>query len=111
MIRKFNLFILTGVFFVDATVTVVRRVLRGEPPQAAHRTHAYQWVARRCQSHAAATLSVLAVNLLWLLPCALLAAFRPEVAASAVVFALAPLVPLALWAGSGRGERETNQHP
>ena len=39
--------ILGGVFFVDATVTLVRRVLRGEHVHEAHRTHSYQWLARR----------------------------------------------------------------
>ncbi|MEJ2442916.1 MAG: glycosyltransferase family 4 protein [Exilibacterium sp.] len=39
--------ILLGVFFVDATVTLVRRVLRGEKFYQAHRSHAYQSASRQ----------------------------------------------------------------
>src|SRR5204863_14870 len=38
--------LLGGAFFVDATVTLVRRMLRGEAVHEAHRSHAYQWLAR-----------------------------------------------------------------
>ena len=41
------------VFFVDATVTLVRRGLRGERVHEAHRPHAYQWLARRWQAASA----------------------------------------------------------
>ena len=40
-------FILGGCFMVDATVTLVRRVARGERFNVAHRSHAYQYAARR----------------------------------------------------------------
>lgn len=97
--------ILGGVFFVDATVTLARRCLRGERVHQAHRQHAYQWLARRGRSHAKVTLSVLAVNLLWLLPCALYAGNHPRNAAPAVIVALAPIVLAALLAGAGQRER------
>jgi Fuc2NAc and GlcNAc transferase len=96
--------ILGGVFFVDATVTLLHRLLRGEPVQQAHRTHAYQWLARRWRSHLKVTLAVQAVNLLWLLPCALLAALHPGAAAAVTVLALTPIAALAIAAGSGRSE-------
>ena len=38
--------ILGGVFFGDATVTLLRCLLRGERVYEAHRSHAYQWLAR-----------------------------------------------------------------
>jgi Fuc2NAc and GlcNAc transferase len=98
--------ILGGAFFVDATTTLVRRSLRREHVHLAHRSHAYQWLARRWRSHAKVTLTFLAVNLLWLLPCALFAARRPQFAAAGVLLALAPLTVLAVIAGAGR--RETN---
>jgi Fuc2NAc and GlcNAc transferase len=98
--------ILGGVFFVDATVTLVRRVTRGERAHQAHRSHAYQWLARRWASHGRVTLTVVAINLLWLLPCALLAALRPEYALPAVLLALAPLLLVAVAAGAGRRERD-----
>jgi Fuc2NAc and GlcNAc transferase len=96
--------ILGGVFFVDATVTLVRRLLRGEPVQQAHRAHAYQWLARRWQSHLKVTLAVQAVNLFWLLPCAIAATLYPVAAAAVAALALAPLAALAVAAGAGRSE-------
>jgi Fuc2NAc and GlcNAc transferase len=105
--------ILGGVFFVDATVTLVRRALRSERVHQAHRSHAYQWLARRWGSHRRVTLTALLVNLLWLLPCAALAATFPRYAAALVVASLAPLALAALAAGSGRketGASEQTQH-
>jgi Fuc2NAc and GlcNAc transferase len=94
--------ILGGAFFVDATVTLVRRSLRGERLYEAHRTHAYQWLAQRWHSHLRVTLAVLAVDVLWLLPCAVFSVLRPNLAAVTTGVALAPLLVLALVAGSGR---------
>lgn len=96
--------ILGGVFFVDATATLVRRTLRGERAYEAHRSHAYQWLARRWGSHRRVTLAVTLVNLAWLLPCALLAARYPARAAWMVLVALAPLAALAYAAGAGARE-------
>ena len=99
--------ILGGAFFVDATITLMRRTLRGERVYEAHRNHAYQWLARRWRSHRRVTLALLILDLLWLLPCAVLAARHPSAAAAAVVGALAPLAAVALAAGSGRPEDAT----
>jgi Fuc2NAc and GlcNAc transferase len=99
--------ILGGAFFVDATVTLVRRSLRGARLHEAHRTHAYQWLAQRWGSHLRVTLAVLVVDVLWLLPCAVVSVLRPALAAVTTLVALAPLVVLAILAGSGRAaERE-----
>jgi Fuc2NAc and GlcNAc transferase len=96
--------ILGGVFFVDATVTLVRRLVRREHLHQGHRSHGYQWLARRWGSHLRVTVAVLAVNVFWLLPCAAFAALHPSQAATATCVALAPLVVIALAAGSGRPE-------
>jgi Fuc2NAc and GlcNAc transferase len=93
-----------GVFVVDATVTLIRRLLRGDPVSQAHRSHAYQWLARRWRSHKPVTGAVLAVNLLWLLPCAWLAARHPAQAHWIALIAIAPLIVVALAAGAGRVE-------
>jgi Fuc2NAc and GlcNAc transferase len=95
---------LGGVFFVDASVTLVRRLLRGERVHQAHRSHAYQWLARRWGAHLPVTLSVLSVNFLVLLPVAGFCMAYPERAASALVAALAALAVVALLAGAGRAE-------
>jgi len=91
--------VLGGVFFVDSTVTLVRRGLRGERIHQAHRSHAYQWLARRWGSHWKVTVAVTILNLIWLLPCALLATLYPNHAVTIVVVALVPLVLLAIAAG------------
>lgn len=96
--------ILGGVFFVDASVTLIRRLLRRERVYIAHRSHAYQWLARRWQSHKRVTQLVCAINIVWLLPMAWLCVLYPAFALHFAVLALLPLVPLALFAGAGRSE-------
>jgi Fuc2NAc and GlcNAc transferase len=96
--------ILAGAFFVDATVTLIRRLLRGDRVYQAHRSHAYQWLARKWSSHLRVTVAVWVVNLLWLLPCALMAKLYPPEAPLITVGALAPLVIVAVVLGSGRPE-------
>lgn len=96
--------ILGGVFFVDATVTIVRRLLRGARVHEAHREHAYQKLARLWGSHRAVDWVLLAINLTFLAPCAWYAAAHPEHAALVSFLALVALVPLVLLAGAGRAE-------
>ena len=96
--------ILGGVFFVDATVTLFRRAARGERVFEAHRSHAYQWLARRWGSHRQVTVSVAILNGLWLLPCAAAAVRFPAYAMWITLVALLPLVALALGSGAGRSE-------
>ena len=95
---------LGGVFFVDATVTLARRALRGDKLHEAHRSHAYQWLARRWGAHQPVTLAALAINLLWLFPNAWLAVLYPGRAWWILLAALTPLAILALAAGAGRQE-------
>jgi Fuc2NAc and GlcNAc transferase len=101
--------ILGGAFLVDATVTLVRRMLRGEPVHEAHRSHAYQWLARRWGSHRKVTVAVTVLNLIWLLPCAVLVTVHPDHAVAIVGVALVPIVALALAAGSGRRENGSSK--
>jgi Fuc2NAc and GlcNAc transferase len=87
--------ILLGVFVVDATVTLLRRTMRRERIYEAHRSHAYQHAAVRAGSHLPVTLVVGAINLLWLLPIALLAATGRLPAGAGVAIAYVPLIGLA----------------
>lgn len=96
--------ILGGVFFVDSTVTLVRRIASGERLYEAHRSHAYQRLARRWGSHRRVTLAVLAINLFWLYPMALLAMRLPNWASVVSGIAFVPLIILAWAIGSGRKE-------
>lgn len=87
--------ILTGAFMTDATVTLARRVLRGEKFYLPHRSHAYQYASRLYQSHKVVTLAFGAVNVLWLLPWALGVALGWMDGALALLIAYSPLVLLA----------------
>jgi len=96
--------ILGGVFFCDATVTLVRRLLRRDRVYEAHRSHAYQRLARRWQSHSRVTIAVMAINVCWLLPCALFATAHPQFALWSTLGAYAPLILLVLFTGAGGAE-------
>ena len=87
--------ILLGVFIVDATVTLLRRMARGERWYQAHRSHAYQHAAR-AHGHGRVALAVAAINLLWLLPLAAVAAALPTWGVPILLAAWAPLTLLAL---------------
>ncbi len=103
-INIFAWLILGGVFFVDATLTLGRRLLRRERVFSPHRSHAYQWLARRWGSHRSVTVGVILINVVWLLPCAALAVRFAGSAAWICAVALAPLTILAAISGSGRAE-------
>jgi Fuc2NAc and GlcNAc transferase len=94
--------ILVGIFFVDATVTLLRRMASGQCWYEAHRSHAYQQAARRWDSHKRVTLVVMVINLGWLLPLALGAALWPRSEAILLVLAYAPLVGLAIRLNAGK---------
>ena len=94
-------FILLGVFVVDASVTLIRRLLRVERVWEAHRTHAYQHAAVRWRTHGGVTLAIVCINVFWLLPLAGLVALRRLDATTGVAVAYAPLVVAALWLGAG----------
>ena len=96
--------ILFGIFVTDATVTLLRRVAHGKKWHQAHRSHAYQRLSRRFDSHGSVTLGALAINVIWLLPLSLLATQRPGYSGVIAFVAYAPLVVIAVWAGAGREE-------
>ena len=56
--------IISGLFVADATITLVRRVARGEHPADAHREHAYQRLTRMWGSHRSVSAASVAVTLL-----------------------------------------------
>ena len=106
MIQDQNLWcILLGAFIVDATWTLIRRLLRGVKVYEAHRSHAYQIASRDLRAHLPVTLIVLAINLLWLLPVALAVAFEWIDGFGGLVFAYAPLVWVVVWLNAGGPEQ------
>lgn len=88
--------ILLGVFVVDATFTLFRRLLRGDKVYEAHRSHGYQFASRHYGRHLPVTLAVTAINVGWLLPVALCVALFGLDGALGVVIAYLPLVLLAV---------------
>ena len=97
--------ILAGVFLVDATVTLIRRIARGDRWFEAHRIHAYQHLARRYKAHLPVTALVIVINVVWLLPWAMVAVKFPTRAPLFLAAALTPLIVLALACGAGAKER------
>ncbi|MCB1664462.1 MAG: glycosyltransferase family 4 protein [Pseudomonadales bacterium] len=95
-------FLLLAVFVVDATVTLLRRTLRGQRWSQAHRQHAYQHMAVGQNGHKNVSLGVLGLNLLYLLPLAIAAGKHPEYGVYFGVLGVIPLVLLALYSGAGR---------
>ncbi|UII73117.1 glycosyltransferase family 4 protein [Pseudomonas sp. HN11] len=98
--------VLLGVFVVDATFTLIRRVSLGEKFYVAHRTHGYQYASRHFGKHLPVTLAVVAINVFWLLPIALSIVLFQLDGFSCVALAYAPLVLLAIKLGAGKPERE-----
>ncbi|GAA5163829.1 glycosyltransferase family 4 protein [Viridibacterium curvum] len=93
--------ILGGVFIVDATFTLLRRMLSGRRWYEAHRTHAYQHAALRW-GHRRVTLTTQWINYLWLLPWALASQFWPGLAILFCLLALLPLLAAAIILKAGQ---------
>lgn len=93
-----------GVFIVDATFTLVRRVINRHKMYDAHRSHAYQYASRKYNSHTVVTLGVLAINVLWLLPIAYLATQHFLMPELMILIAYIPLVVLAIYFDAGKTE-------
>lgn len=98
--------ILLGVFTVDATWTLLRRLLNGEKVYEAHRSHAYQYATRRLGSHLYVTLSVAVINVFWLLPISLLTAMDKIPALVGLLTAYIPLMLLAYALDAGKQEHQ-----
>ena len=98
--------ILVAPFVADATVTLLRRAIRGDRWYSAHRSHAYQRLSRRWGGHLPVTLLFIALNVALVLPAAWWSSVQlshgPGVAAA--LYAL--LVAAAWLAGAGRPESE-----
>jgi Fuc2NAc and GlcNAc transferase len=96
--------ILLGVFVVDATTTLLRRLVRGERVYEAHCSHAYQRESRRLGSHVPVSLAIGGINLLWLLPVAAMVVSGRIDGAFGFILAYAPLVGLAIHCQAGKAE-------
>ena len=89
-------------FLADATVTLLRRLLRGERVWQAHRQHFYQRAVERGLDHAAVVRRVILANLL-LIACA----WAAENGAGIAALAAAIVVVVGLLANLAGGSRRT----
>lgn len=99
--------ILAGVFIVDSTVTLLRRVRHGEKWYEAHRSHAYQHLTQRWRSHRRVTATVLGINLLWLAPIAVALTIDAVWSPIGVAIGLLPMVLLAYLLDAGKETQKT----
>ncbi len=93
--------ILLGVFITDATVTLVKRYLAGEPWYLGHATHAYQKAAKHFNSHSKVSILVTSINCLWLAPLAYWSVVHPKLGMVLACVAVVPLIFIALKLGAG----------
>jgi Fuc2NAc and GlcNAc transferase len=97
--------VLPSVFVTDATVTLLRRIARGERPWHAHRRHAYQQLSR-LWGHRRVTLLYGALTALWAFPLAFAAQHLPDWSWWLALLVYVPLIILAITADAG-GASET----
>jgi Fuc2NAc and GlcNAc transferase len=96
---------LLGVFFFDATVTLIRRMLRREAWYNAHRSHAYQRLVQSGWSHASVVIGCIAVNAV-LGGLTAFACARPDLAVPALLIAV-----LILWGTYAAVGRRVAMYP
>lgn len=83
--------VLSGVFIVDASYTLLWRVGTGQAFTEAHRMHAYQRLSRHWSSHLRVDMLLLLINVLWLFPMALAVQIWPDMRFFLVFLAYLPL--------------------
>lgn len=86
--------ILFGIFIVDATYTLLVRMLSGQKWYDAHCSHTYQRAAKR-YGHLPVLLACWLINLLWLLPLSFWVFLHPSHALAALLIAYVPLLFMA----------------
>lgn len=82
--------IIFGYFFSDTTVTQLARLILVKKYFQAHRSHAYQNLARITGSHLKVTGWVTVFHIVWLLPLSIWTTLRPEIELIAVFLAIIP---------------------
>ncbi|MGA8138433.1 MAG: glycosyltransferase family 4 protein [Pseudomonas gingeri] len=96
--------VLLGVFIVDATFTLVRRLVRGDKVYEAHRSHGYQFASRQFGKHVPVTLAIGAINVLWLTPIAICISLAKIDGVIGLLLAYVPLIALAIKFHAGARE-------
>ncbi|MFM8662531.1 MAG: MraY family glycosyltransferase, partial [Acidimicrobiaceae bacterium] len=94
--------ILLGVFVTDSTVTLLRRLVSREHVYIAHRTHAYQHLSKKLNSHLLVSLGVGAINIFFLLPIAWLVVESEITPIFGLLVAYLPLAIVAALLNAGK---------
>ena len=81
-----------GYFIGDTTTTGLFRLFCVKKWYGVHRSHAYQNLARICNSHAKVTYGVMLYHMLWSLPLAIWSALVPAMAPLAAALSLGPAI-------------------
>jgi Fuc2NAc and GlcNAc transferase len=98
--------ILLGTFVVDATVTLLRRILRGDRFFEAHRSHAYQNASRKYNSHIRVSIAVGLINLIWLLPIAIMVVVGLIDSLLGLLLSYLPLILIAIQYKAGAKDQQ-----
>jgi Fuc2NAc and GlcNAc transferase len=93
--------ILLGCFWVDATVTLIQRIIHGKPWYQAHCNHAFQQAVKKTGCHKKVVLGIMFINLFWLLPMAVLSLYVSKWSILLTMVAVLPLVLLCLYFKAG----------
>jgi len=105
VISVYSAIILLACFIVDASWTLAYRILTGQKWYHAHRSHHYQIMSRKYNSHQRVSLLYLLVNVIWLFPMALAAHHWKEYALLITTISLLPLIWRCFIIGAGKREQ------
>lgn len=103
--------ILSAGFLVDATVTLITRIVTGQRWYLAHHNHAYQKCARilmernslsRSGSHRVLTIFSVFITFCWLLPLAWISQEQPDWSIEIVLIAWLPLFAMVIYLDAGK---------
>jgi Fuc2NAc and GlcNAc transferase len=82
-------------FWIDATITIIRRFIRGQKIFQAHKTHAYQ-KATQIFGHWKVSLFIILVTMFWLTPMAKMAVTLKEWDNTIMLISLLPILAIIL---------------
>lgn len=105
IITFYTAIILLACFIVDASWTLAYRVVTKQQWYQPHRSHSYQILSRKYQSHQHVSLLYLTVNVIWLFPLSVAANYWQEHGLLITTISLLPLIGLCFIIGAGKVEK------
>ncbi len=93
--------IMGAVFWWDATICLILRALQGKNPLKAHRSHAYQKLAVKFQSHSKISWAVGVYNIFWILPISYFYFFHELSYLISLILVFLPLILIVWYAKVG----------